>query len=523
MYYMPATASPTSGDALAAPAFSLEATLLPTQPPLAWCLQLQDGETVARVRHGAEVLVLPDAVVEGCWAGPLTAEALLGADVCAATGVALQAGELWLCTPTHTLSRLHSLRHHGALFVSNSMALVCAAAGLDLDPGHAFYKDDLCSIQDGLALARRTVPLAQGRSLQLHYHCNVRVTSGRQLQEQPKRCPDVGRDFEAYRSMLRDRLGAALRNAADPQRPARLRPISTLSRGYDSVTCTVLAREFGCEEVLCFRDPAAPQPDADNGSALAVYLGLRAHVAGRTDYHGLDACPAFLATGTGGEDVFLAAHAERLRHRVLITGFHGDKVWDRHAESASPDIVRGDPSGADLEEFRLAQGFFHLPLPFVACQQLAGIQTISRSEALAAWQVEGDYDRPICRRIGEEAGLARASFGQRKCVMSRAFGHSDQIAAYLGPQADAAFRRYLAAHPVPAGLGDRLLHALHAGLTRLARRAGRHSWRLQRALLAPARLLRRHADDFEAQRALFPWAFAQQRARYVAACSGQDA
>lgn len=523
MYAMPATASPASGTAPEAPDFSLEPTLLPTLPPLAWCLQLQDGETVARIRHGAEVLVLPDAVVEGCWAGPLTAEGLLGADVCAATGVALQAGALWLCTPTHTVSRLHSLRHHGSLFVSNSMALVCAAAGLDLDPGHAFYKDDLSSIQEGLALARRTLPLAQGHVLQLHYHCNVRVTPERQLKEQPKRCPDIGADFEAYRALLRDRLGAALRNAADPQRPVQLRPISTLSRGYDSVTCTVLAREFGCEEVLCFRDPSATQPDADNGSALAVHLGLRAHVAGRTDYQALDACPTFLATGTGGEDVFLAAHAGRLRHRVLITGFHGDKVWDRHGESNSPDIVRGDPSGADLEEFRLAQGFFHLPLPFVGCQQLASIRAISRADALADWRVEGDYDRPICRRIGEEAGLARASFGQRKCVMSRAFAHSDQIAAYLGPQADASFRQYLAQHPVRAGFGDRLLHALHAGLTHLARRVGLHSWRMQRAVAAPAFLLRRHADDFEAQRALFPWAFAQQRARYVAACSGHDA
>lgn len=489
----------------------------PSLPPLAWCLQLEQGAAVAQVSHGAEVLVLPDAVVEGCWAGPLSGEALLRADVCAATGAVLHEGALWLCTPTHTLSRLHSARLGRQLWVSNSMALLCAATGLDLDPGYAFYKDDLSSIREGLGKARRTLPMAQAQALRLHYHCNVRVGADLSLEEQAKPCPEVGGSYESYRQLLLDRLGAALHNAADAARPVRLSPISTLSRGYDSVACTVLARELGCKEVLCFRDSEARDPDADNGAGLADQLGLQAHLATRTAYLAQNLCPLFLSTGTGGEDVFMAAHAELLRHRVLISGFHGDKVWDRHSSHLSPDIVRGDPSGADLEEFRLELGAFHLPLPFIACQRRKDIQAISTGEALAAWRMPGCYDRPICRRLGEDAGLPRASFGTKKQVMSRAFAHSGQLPCYLGPLAEADFRAYLARHPVPRHLPDLLLHGLQAGLLALSRALGRFSFRLQRLVEAPAQRLARHADDFQAQRALFPWAFGQRLARYRAA------
>ena len=505
--------------AAARTSFRLKAELQAALPSLAWCMQLEQDDLVARVRHGAEVLVLPDAIVEGCWAAPLTGEDLLKSDVSAATGVVLYEGGLWLCTPTNTMARLHSLRQGSRLLVSNSMALLCAASGLDLDPSYAFYKNDLCSITEGLDKARRTLPMARGEQLRLHYHCNVRVGADLSLQEQAKPCPEIGDNYESYRQLLLDRLGAALGNAADERRPVRLSPIGTLSRGYDSVSCSVLGRELGCQEVLCFRDPETQDADADNGADLAARLGLQVHLASRTAYQSLDLCPLFLSTGTGGEDVFLGVHAERLRHRVLITGFHGDKVWDRHTRYLSPDIVRGDPSGADLEEFRLEYGFFHLPVPFIGCQRVRDIQAISEGEALVAWRVAGDYDRPICRRLGEDAGLPREAFGMRKRVMSRAFSHSDQIAGYLGPRAEAVFRAYLAQHPVCRRVPDRPLHALHGGLVQMGRALGRHTYGLQRLVEELSHRLARYADDFQAQRALFPWGFAHRLVRYQTALS----
>ena len=43
--------------------------------------------------------------------------------------------------------------------------------------------------------------------------------------------------------------------------------------------------------------------------------------------------------------------------RVLMTGYHGDKVWAMESKDVSPAIVRGDPSGLGLTEYRLQAGF----------------------------------------------------------------------------------------------------------------------------------------------------------------------
>ena len=80
-------------------------------------------------------------------------------------------------------------------------------------------------------------------------------------------------------------------------------------------------------------------------------------------------CPEidFLATGYGGDDLIYSSAERRLGARLLLTGYHGDKVWARHNDSVSPNIVRGDPSGGSLAEFRLRVGFLNLPVPFIGC------------------------------------------------------------------------------------------------------------------------------------------------------------
>ena len=307
--------------------------------------------------------------------------------------------------------------------------------------------------------------------------------------------------------MLEARLKALLANAEDVRRETRMQPISTLSRGYDSVACTVLARPAGCREVLCFHDPSSEEPHADDGTELAARLGLRSHSMSRLAYRELADEPVFLATGTGGEDAFFAPYASLLRHRVLVSGFHGDKVWDRHTTYLSSDIVRGDPSGGDLEEFRLRVGFFHVPLPFVGCQDVSAIHAISNHEELSAWRVPGGYDRPICRRLGEDAGLLRADFGMRKRVMSRAFNESSKMGEYFGAGSLRRFTSYLDKHHVAATWSQRALHRISRGSLASERIIGRYSFRLGQLAGRPAAMLSRFQDDFDAKRAIFPWAF----------------
>ncbi|MGF9765005.1 hypothetical protein AAII07_59160 [Microvirga sp. 0TCS3.31] len=102
---------------------------------------------------------------------------------------------------------------------------------------------------------------------------------------------------------------------------------------------------------------------------------------------------------------------------MFVTGFHGDKVWNRNGKPNSV-IKRGDISGSSLGEFRIAKDFVHLPLPFVGAQHHSDLSRISKSDEMCAFSVGGDYDRPIPRRIAEEAGVPRKLFGQTKKAVS---------------------------------------------------------------------------------------------------------
>jgi hypothetical protein len=67
-----------------------------------------------------------------------------------------------------------------------------------------------------------------------------------------------------------------------------------------------------------------------------------------------------------------------------------------------------------LTEFRLASGFIQGAVVFIGARKRDDIFRITSSDEMKGWHVPGRYNRPIPRRIGEEAGIPREAFGQRK-------------------------------------------------------------------------------------------------------------
>jgi hypothetical protein len=136
--------------------------------------------------------------------------------------------------------------------------------------------------------------------------------------------------------------------------------------------------------------------------------------------------PFIAADGHGG-DVFFNGAKSLLAGRVLLTGFHGDRVWAKHPGDLSENIVRSDQSGLDLSDYRLQVGFIHCPVTFWGVRQIRDINRISHSDEMKDWDVPGDYSRPICRRIVEEAGVPRELFGRSKRAVSVLFNSSEQF------------------------------------------------------------------------------------------------
>ena len=67
-----------------------------------------------------------------------------------------------------------------------------------------------------------------------------------------------------------------------------------------------------------------------------------------------------------------------------------------------------------MNEFRLRTGMLVFDVPAIAGIHCHDVHRISRSPEMEPWSIGGDYDRPIPRRIAEEAGIPREGFGQEK-------------------------------------------------------------------------------------------------------------
>jgi hypothetical protein len=163
---------------------------------------------------------------------------------------------------------------------------------------------------------------------------------------------------------------------------------------------------------------------------------MRVHLFDRLAYLQEPGFPEAEFMGWGAQE---ASWAPYLEGRILFTGFHGDKVWDRNCEKVTKYIVRGDPSGHNLNAFRLRVGWIHLPVPFLGCTSHPSIHKISTSPEMLPWTLGNRYDRPIPRRLVEEAGVERKQFGIKK----RAAGLFIDTEGLQGSFTRATFENYL--------------------------------------------------------------------------------
>jgi hypothetical protein len=403
----------------------LEYLLEPDWPVQAWLAECRADRVL--VRHGGRVETRTEWFCEAVWDGQFADGDFDLTDVVAGSGARLRGRTVRFVTAGNTVDRLQSIDLPGdggrpaRTLVSNSLACLLAVSGARVNPRYRLYRRDMQSIVKGLDKFKSVLATSLG-PCRLWYFDNLDWdgTALRQVQK-----PGHGDDFssfEGYYEFLRRAMGHVARNAADPARDRPLGLIGTMSSGYDSTTVSTLARDHGLERVICFDE--ARTHESDSGTEAARHLGLRPIVVRRDAWrrHRLPEVP-FLAAEGGGEDRFFLEAQAHLRGKVLLTGYHGDKVWSKSpygpdSLAPHPQLKRGDRSGLTLTEFRLSAGFVHCPVPFWGARRIHEIVAISRQPAMKPWDVPGDYSRPICRRIVEGAGVPRGAFGRTKLAAS---------------------------------------------------------------------------------------------------------
>jgi hypothetical protein len=409
---------------------------------------MRRGAPEILVRCGPGVEIGSGFFVEGAWDGPFEQEGFSAADILLGSGAATQRDRVVFSAASHPRERLHLASRPDELWVSNSLPFVLVASGEALDPEYPFYSHDIGSVSHGLRRARTRLPTRSGASLRLLYCTNLWVDADLELtfEERVLRRDFVG--FVDYERFLHSSACALRDNAASAQRRTQFQLTTTVSSGYDSPACAVVAKAAGCVDALTFRDARPGFADLnDSGLEIGRLLGLRVHEASRTDFLSLPGFPEaeFVAAGTGGGDVVFAALEKQLVNRMVFTGFLGDVRWGLDVQDPrdSLDLAFTDPAGISLMEFRLRVGFVHFPLPQTHQGCHPAVHRISTSPEMRPWRVGGRYDRPIPRRLVEEAGVDRRLFGMEKMAVSHPLQRTVDLEAAMSPGSHADFVRFL--------------------------------------------------------------------------------
>jgi hypothetical protein len=420
---------------------------VPNLPQLAWCATVRLGKRDASVVHGSGVFASESFIAEGAWAGDFSGAGLLHTEHVVGSG--LIAGETIVCRgSSHNLERLWCVRRADVVSVSNSLPLVLAVSRFSLPLQAVHLEADLLSFIDGERKMRSRVWSDASGELSQLVCANFAIDSDLKFSPMPSRFsrPDLS-SFDGYLNAMAQCATAICKNAGDTNRPVTYKPLATVSRGYDSPACAVLARSCGADAAITFASAREGyRDDDDDGTAVAQSLGLSVSRFARQAYAKGDGSAeiASLASGGGGEDVVLAAATEELRNTVLFTGFFGDTLWGLYGEPRHSEELRVVyPGGGSMAELRLTTGFAHLPIPALFLRHHAQIRAISRSAEMEPWRLNTEYDRPIPRRIAEQAGVPRGEFGRTKMAISAPM-YYDRADSVLGTLAQDRFSEFVA-------------------------------------------------------------------------------
>lgn len=429
--------------------------------PLAWVASHREGCARIDVEHGIHVETRPGFFIEGAWADDFAEGQLHASDTVFGSGAAVAGESVVFVTCTATTDGLYYAQREGRGCVSNSLPALLAVLEDGLDPASTGYATINQSQLDGFRDYLPEIPTVRGVVQRLLYRNLELHSDGRFCLLDKPDCPDF-QSYAEYQALLHKRVELLLENARDPARSRPLKILSTQSRGYDTTVVNVLAAPFGVElaytctgskESGSFHSVGQRiETPSDDGTGICLRLGIPCE---RIDRLAFDPAnfpeePYYWAGVDFNEDLNMHAivmHAAS--PALLLTGRWGEFWYTGRIASKglmryfTDDLRTWDHSGFGLAEIRLHAGFSQVSIPAIGSRHRQSLLKISDSPEMAPWRLGTDYDRPIPRRIAEEAGIPRADFGQQKLA---SIVHLPTPRLPVSEALADAYRKHLRAH-----------------------------------------------------------------------------
>jgi hypothetical protein len=408
-------------------------------PRQAGIIHLRDDRAQALV--GTKVSIFDTGFFEGGWAQTPGPEALRSSGVHFGSGVVWGSDKLTVISPSHALEYVWVAATADEIWAANSLALLVSAARPE-----RFHilraRNAIRSMFRGMKLFQRRIWEEGEVTMWRFANGFVDLQVGR---EPVERQQEQQADFRDYKSYV-DHLINVIRELCATYGSEAISVY--LSRGYDSPAVAVLAREVAPVTALCMRQTA--DGSADDGAEIAKALDMPVVVyeRKRRETRVVDWGPKqFIHEVVTPEDYaavfefFSVVHIadevlrvpdELVADRAVLSGWHGDSMWGLEGD-VWRDLARPHSSsgGIGLGEFRLRTGFMHVPVPVIAFNRAEEVRRIGQSAEMAPWRLGTDYDRPVARRIVEEAGVPRGLFGVEKLFVAMKATNFHDIAGTL--------------------------------------------------------------------------------------------
>lgn len=379
-------------------------------PKLSWVATCAQGEDTVDISHGPMVECGGNWLLEGVWDGDYDSGDFDLTDTIFGTGIRLREEMVTFVSSATGIDRLWYCRIDQFFYIANTLPGLLSVTGLSLRPDYPFYTSDIESVQkQGIFSCKRSIP-SSGQDIQLLYYNNLMLSrDGLSECEKPDRTPDFG-TFRAYEDYLRRTAVKLGENARARERRFRIDMLVGLSAGYDSIATAVIARHAGCTKAASIRHSSSLWRGSDSGEKFADLLGMECRSYDHDKRAYRNEIALWAAAGReGGRNFTLFDYPKPLC--LFFSGGYGDAVWDRNA------MAIDEPKGGINEllcEFRLIEGIFVSVVPWWGIRRARQIQDINRQEEMKPWTLGSSYDRPVARRIIEQAGIPRGSFALRK-------------------------------------------------------------------------------------------------------------